>query len=212
MSDENKELKLTPDLFVLVPIDASELEKISRPSMTFWQDARRRIMANKGSRFAMFILVFLVLMSIFAPMLNSYTYKEQIDPIRDHYKLPPRIPIIENIGLLDGTRTLEVGENGFAAYEEGEYVLLKEWMEYDSQRDADVQKYKIKELTYSMQNIPDEYYWFGTDELGRDQWTRIWTGTQLSLFIGLLAALIDFLIGVSFGAIAGYFGGKVDML
>lgn len=56
----------------------------------------------------------------------------------------------------------------------------------------------------------EEYYWFGTDSLGRDIFTRVWKGTQVSLYIALLAAFIDMVIGVAYGAISGYFGGRVD--
>lgn len=55
-----------------------------------------------------------------------------------------------------------------------------------------------------------QYYWFGTDNLGRDLFARTWKGTQVSLFIAFMAALVDMLIGVSYGAISGYLGGKVD--
>ncbi|UOQ86834.1 ABC transporter permease [Gracilibacillus salinarum] len=57
---------------------------------------------------------------------------------------------------------------------------------------------------------PSSEHWFGTDNLGRDVFARTWYGAQISLFIGLMAALIDIVIGVIWGAIAGYFGGKVD--
>lgn len=53
-------------------------------------------------------------------------------------------------------------------------------------------------------------FWFGTDSLGRDLWTRTWQGTQISLFIALVAALVDLFIGVAYGGISGYFGGAVD--
>jgi oligopeptide transport system permease protein len=53
-------------------------------------------------------------------------------------------------------------------------------------------------------------HWFGTDYLGRDMFTRLWHGTRISLFIGVTAALIDLVIGVMWGGIAGYFGGIVD--
>lgn len=57
-----------------------------------------------------------------------------------------------------------------------------------------------------------EYYWFGTDNLGRDQFARVWKGTQVSLLIAVLAALIDMIIGVTYGAVSGYIGGKVDSI
>jgi len=55
-----------------------------------------------------------------------------------------------------------------------------------------------------------ENFWFGTDQLGRDLWSRTWQGAQVSLFIGVVAALLDIFIGVIYGAISGFFGGRID--
>lgn len=61
------------------------------------------------------------------------------------------------------------------------------------------------------QNLPpSSEYWFGTDGLGRDVFTRTWYGARISLFVGVMAALIDFIIGVIYGGIAGYKGGRTD--
>lgn len=57
---------------------------------------------------------------------------------------------------------------------------------------------------------PSQENWFGTDELGRDLFTRTWYGARISLTIGVAAALIDLVIGVLYGGIAGYKGGRVD--
>lgn len=57
---------------------------------------------------------------------------------------------------------------------------------------------------------PSWQHWFGTDDLGRDMFVRTWKGAQVSLFVGVAAALIDLVIGVIYGGIMGYFGGKVD--
>ncbi|WP_028988162.1 ABC transporter permease [Thermicanus aegyptius] len=57
---------------------------------------------------------------------------------------------------------------------------------------------------------PSAEHWFGTDHLGRDVFARILYGAKISLFIGLMAALIDFFIGVIYGGVAGYVGGKTD--
>ena len=62
---------------------------------------------------------------------------------------------------------------------------------------------------YEMKKV-DEYYWFGTDGLGRDLFTRLWEGTQISLIIAFVAAAIDLVIGVLYGGISGYFGGRTD--
>ncbi|MFD1036990.1 ABC transporter permease [Virgibacillus byunsanensis] len=57
---------------------------------------------------------------------------------------------------------------------------------------------------------PSAEHWFGTDNLGRDLFARTWYGAKISLFIGLAAAFIDLIIGVIWGSVSGFFGGKVD--
>jgi oligopeptide transport system permease protein len=57
---------------------------------------------------------------------------------------------------------------------------------------------------------PSSQFWFGTDEFGRDMWNRVWIGTQVSLYIGFLAAFLDLAVGVAYGAISGLLGGRVD--
>lgn len=71
---------------------------------------------------------------------------------------------------------------------------------------------------YDEQNLalgptpPSWTHWFGTDTLGRDLFTRSLYGGRISLTVGLLATLVSLTIGVSYGAIAGYVGGRVDMI
>ena len=61
------------------------------------------------------------------------------------------------------------------------------------------------------QNLPPSAaHWFGTDDMGRDVFTRTWYGARISLFVGFMAALIDFVIGILYGGISGYKGGKTD--
>ncbi|MDD5334336.1 MAG: ABC transporter permease [Rhodoferax sp.] len=55
-------------------------------------------------------------------------------------------------------------------------------------------------------------YWLGTDELGRDMISRLMYGGRLSLLMGVLPVLAAFGIGTSIGLLAGYMGGKVNML
>jgi peptide/nickel transport system permease protein len=55
---------------------------------------------------------------------------------------------------------------------------------------------------------PDGKHWFGSDDLGRDMWSRTWYGARVSLTIGIVAALIDLLIGVTIGGISGYMAGR----
>ncbi|ASJ53598.1 diguanylate cyclase [Brevibacillus formosus] len=67
--------------------------------------------------------------------------------------------------------------------------------------------YSDQSLLNANQEISREH-WFGTDELGRDMFSRTWYGAQISLIIGISAALIDLIIGVTVGGIAGYMAGR----
>jgi len=71
--------------------------------------------------------------------------------------------------------------------------------------------YSYTEIHLAEQNSPPcAKFWFGSDELGRDLFTRIWWGARISLGVGIAAALIDVAVGVIWGAIAAYSGGKTD--
>lgn len=94
----------------------------------------------------------------------------------------PRIPVLENLGIFDGDEVLKTTT--------GEKI---------------VNGYKDKNLT-------DVYYWFGSDTLGRDIWTRVWEGTRISLGIAVVSAIINMTLGMSFGLISGYFGGLTDSI
>ncbi len=174
MENNLKTENLSPDLFKVVGQESNESEKIVRPSLTFWHDAWRRLIKNKGAVFGLVMVVIFVLLAIFAPMTSGYTFKQQD---LANSKLPPRVQGLENISWLpfDGT-----DKNGVNVYEKN--------------------------------GIEDKYHWFGTDDLGRDQWTRVWYGARISLYIAILAAVIEFFIGITYGGISGFFGGRIDAI
>ena len=64
----------------------------------------------------------------------------------------------------------------------------------------------------AVRKAPSAAHWFGTDEIGRDVLSRVIFGTRASLEAGVLSVLISLAIGVPAGLLAGYAGGKVDML
>lgn len=70
--------------------------------------------------------------------------------------------------------------------------------------------YSYREQLGIYNAAPSAAHWFGTDDLGRDVFVRVWQGARISLFIGITAAVIDLIIGVLWGSISGLYGGRVD--
>jgi oligopeptide transport system permease protein len=66
---------------------------------------------------------------------------------------------------------------------------------------------------YSLdQNAEDTYFWFGTDQQGRDLFTLLWQGSRISIFLAITVTSINLMIGLFLGSIAGYYGGLYDLL
>ncbi len=71
--------------------------------------------------------------------------------------------------------------------------------------------YTYYDIQLGMKNQPPSLqHWFGTDDLGRDLFTRIWYGARISLMVGIAAGMVDCFIGMVWGGAAAYAGGKVD--
>ncbi|EEX47638.1 MULTISPECIES: ABC transporter permease [Jonquetella] len=72
--------------------------------------------------------------------------------------------------------------------------------------------YKFSAISRSRNLAPSLQHLFGTDQLGRDTFARVWVGGRVSLIIGLAGALISSVVGTIYGGVSGYFGGRVDDL
>ena len=138
-------MELQKEQFRVVGKDLSIAQAIVRPSLTYWQDAWRRLKKNPAAIIAIIILTLISLMAIFQPMFSAYSFSEQ------------------NLMLTNA----KPGVQG---------------------------------------------HLFGTDELGRDLFVRVWIGARISLLIGLVGAFIELVIGTIYGGISGFKGGTVDNL
>lgn len=140
-------------------------------SRSQWKETVLIFSKNKGAVISFAFLIVIIIIAFVGPRLSGYTY-DGILLIRQN--LPPRIPVLENLGIFNGML------NG--------------------------------EDKYSAKGFKDLYFWFGTDKLGRDLFTRFCLGTQISLLIGAVSAVLNMLIGVTYGLVSGYKGGKLDIL
>ena len=142
---ENKNYADIPqELFVPAQVDLGERERISRPSLTAWQDGWLRLKQNKAAVVSLFIIIVIVALALLAPIFSPYDFAQT------------------------------------------DYSAIYQ--------------------------PPSTAHLFGTDGFGRDQFTRIWYGTRISLLIGFVAACLDLFVGVTYGAVSALMGGKVDAI
>lgn len=127
-------------------------------------------------------LVLIVVITIFAIIGPQMNEFSYSTQYLEQKNFAPRIAVLERFGIFDGSENLKTTTGS------------------------------MKINYYEDKGFPDLYYWFGSDNFGRDIWTRTWSGARVSLIIAVAAALIDMIIGMSYGLISGFFGGKADMV
>lgn len=109
------------------------------------------------------------------------------------------------ISILFNGKEVSSNEIPIISYEVSEELLsIKKY-------DGTIKDFKLEIFQNNPENIISEKtFLLGTDKFGRDLLSRILIGTRISFSIGFIAVLISLLIGIPIGAIAGYFGGKID--
>lgn len=133
-----------PEDFQVVGYTLEEANHIDRPTISYWQDAWRRLKKNPVAMASLVVLVILIIMCIIGPYIRGYDF------------------ITKNV--------------------------------------------KMKNRGCSAE------YWFGTDYLGRDLFSRVWMGARASIIIALVATALKLVVGTIYGAIMAHFGGWVDDL
>ncbi len=217
----------------LLDDSVKQSQQISRPSHTYWQDAWRMLRKNILAMIGLFTIIFITLIAIFVPMFSEVSYSDQKPGLGN---IPPRFEITrlwdnQYVYVHNEYKLIEVSEKGEVigaletiaedmafstkTYEiDGKEVLLDYSYAKRAKKNGGA-KYKIfvegKEInTTPIKTVSNKNNILGTDRLGRDLWIRILYGARISLTVGLVASLVNLLIGVIYGGIAGYEGGKID--
>lgn len=178
---------------------------------SLWQRGWRRLKANRAARVAGFVLLVLHLLAILADFVGPYS--ETWQDRRKFYHPPTPVRIVDAEGRLRwpfvyGTRLVDRRQRiweedtsqiyPIRLFVRGEpYRLL--WL-----FPTDVHLFGV--------DPPGAIFLLGTDELGRDIFSRLWFGARRSLFIGILGIVLTLTISLIYGGISGYFGGAVDNL
>lgn len=173
-------LSLQPDDFAIVGTNIQRSMESVRPSISYWQDAWRRLKKNKIAIAVLIYLVIMILGSIIFPFISPFKYDQQHwDDIDRQFKFE-MFKVCREDGIA-GPMPIE------------EALQLKGFDKLSAWARGDI-----------------KIHIMGINEVGADFWTLVWFGGRVSLFIGLVAALTYFLIGMPYGSISGLLGGKVD--
>jgi len=176
-------------------------------SVSYGKDVVRRFLHDKVTVVASVVILLIVAMALIGPGWSHYTYLEQD---RELLNMPPRIPVLENIGLFDGTRVISIKKSSLEEYEP---YVKKNYGEFKTTSAFGTSTmYKVKVDMYAYKGVPDQYFWFGSDNLGRDIFARLWQGTRVSLVLALAVVVVNLSVGLIVGAICGYYGGWIDMI
>ena len=202
-----------------------EAERIYRKSRSFMEDVWFRF-RHKPTALLGFILVLILLVFCLAgPFFTPYTYSEQNNKMAS---IPPLLTVYPGpedgsyIYITQGLKLIEVDG-------EGNLVRQLKKKKDDSKQKRTSFTWDDETLVYlDYSRLPNTIldsegnrieisqkkwnhtYLLGTDQLGRDILTRLMYGTRISLMVAFIAALVNMVIGIAYGGISGYLGGKTD--
>ncbi|WP_231459040.1 MULTISPECIES: ABC transporter permease [unclassified Pedobacter] len=202
------------------------------PSKKVWIKFRRNKLALSGLIFILLLIVMGILGYLIMPD-NSPNANNQMVQIakekpgaRFTFMIIERYANVEKVGFFE--KMLNGQKPNFKSIPITGYRIAGDNVfatEFIGEEKAPETKYNLKdlcpnctlpsklgspEMLFSQKNIYQKTFLLGTDIYGRDLLSRLILGIRVSLSVGLIAVLISLFIGVSLGAIAGYFGGKTD--
>ena len=201
--------------------DAAPVPK-AKPAASLWIDAWRRLRANRAAIASVIVLALVALASVFGPMLTAHPY-DRVFP--DYVGVPARFSAYPTPAMIEPAAGRVAGRmrakiEAIKVSAERIEVQLSSARPLDDRALAAFERsdmFDRARVTERRANgvsleVPIERnrFLFGTDQNGRDLLARTLYAGRISLAIGLLASLVALVIGVAWGATAGYLGGRVD--
>ncbi len=202
-----------------------------RESLTYWKDAWRRLKKNKLSMAGLVVAILIILFGFVGPWFSPYNFSQQDN---DYLNVPPKMQVYhigdnENVFLTGQYFLLLVDDSGHLIkrlpqtsqdvvnriyhydYDGNDVAIDFHYRVTDPGGDIDYTvTYNGKTVTYPTSTVWNKTYLLGTDSVGRDVLVRLMYGARISLKIAFFATLVMVAIGVTYGSIAGFEGGRVD--
>ncbi|MEO1020362.1 MAG: ABC transporter permease subunit [Pseudomonadota bacterium] len=205
-------------------VDRLPAEAQAEKGRSLWQAAWLRLRANRAAMASLVFLVIMALACLFGPWLMPHGFEAVY---RDYTKVPASLspyPKVDNVApaLEDTLRRARIEVSDIAIDDGKVTAVLTSSRPIDPRSgryvdrsdmfsNSTVTDISSDELSANLEtDVVEEYFLFGTDTNGRDLLTRTLIGGRISLMIGLLATFVALFIGVTYGAVSGYLGGKTD--
>ena len=191
---------------------------------SLWGDAWARLKANKAAMFSLFYLIAIAVVCVVGPLFVPHQYTTIYS---DYVRTPPSLsaypkPDMIETALNDVVKRMRVDLKEWKQEDERVFMTLVSTKPIDERNiryidrsdtfdDGKLENKSADGLSMVVSaSIKQQYFFFGTDNVGRDQLSRTLMAGRISLAIGLLAGFVAVVIGVVYGATAGFMGGKTD--
>ena len=201
--------------------NAESREKIWSKNRTFLGDVWFRFRRKPTAIAGFVVIVMVVLFSVVGPKLISHTYDEQN---LDFVNIPPFFNVYEVNGgyvyVTSNMKAVEVSKDGklIGALERIKDDTKNKIITFKFKEDVVKVNYSKKPAAAMDENgnkmgtvfMRNKTYLLGSDGLGRDMTARLMLGSKISLIVAFIAAAVNLIIGIFYGGISAYMGGKVD--